>query len=181
MSHPSSVSLYRRLLGPAFDTMPAALRELHDQSASAVFAGEAEVIAAENIIARLIARISGLPVRSYRCPVTVRIDVDADGETWHRDFGGHRFHSRMHDDAGSLIERLGPHTIRFRLHADADGLSMQPIAWRTLGIPLPRLLWPMISASEVAIDGRFHFDVATAFPIIGRVVHYRGWLVLRSA
>ncbi len=181
MSHPSRRSLYRRLLGTTFDAMPAALRELHDQPMSAAFAGEAEVIAAENIIARLIARISGLPTRSYPCPVEVRIDIDADVETWHRDFGGHRFHSRMHDDAGSLIERLGPHTIRFRLHADAEGLSMQPIAWRTLGIPLPRLLWPKLSAREYQIDGRFHFDVATAFPIIGRVVHYRGWLMLRAA
>ena len=59
----------------------------------------------------------------------------------------------------------GPHTIGFILQAGAGGLRMLPVSWRVLGIPLPRLLWPRIDASECARDGRFHFDVATALPV----------------
>ncbi len=176
MNASSSVSLYQQVLGPAFDALPASLRALHGLQRSAVFRGEAEVIAAHNPIARLIARLTGFPTRSYRCPVEVRIDADAHGETWHRDFGGHRFNSRLRCIDGQLHEQLGPHRIRFALDTDAQGLSMRPIAWRTLGIPLPRLLWPNISANETESEGRFRFDVATAFPLIGTVIHYRGWL-----
>ena len=176
-------SLYRRMLGPAFDTLPPALRQLHDLRTPTVFSGEAEVVAATHPIARLIARLSGLPTRSYPCRVEVRIEPDADGETWHRDFGGHRFHSRLQCHNSTLTEHLGPHRIQFQLHTDdmqlntdSTQLSMHPIAWRTFGIPLPRFLWPQIHARETERDGRFHFDVATAFPIIGTVIHYRGWL-----
>ena len=169
-------SLYRRVLGATFDAMPAPLRALHDLPRSTTFRGEAEVIAARHPLALLVARLTGFPTRSYACAVEVRIDVTGDGETWHRDFGGHRFHSRMRCIDGRLVEALGPHRITFRLDADAAGLRMHPVAWRTLGLPLPRLLWPRIEAREHADDGRFHFDVATAFPIIGRVIHYRGVL-----
>lgn len=172
--------LYRQLLGPAFDALPASLRLLHGLQRSAVFRGEAEVIAAHNPIARLIARLTGFPTRSYRCPVEVRIDVDAQGETWHRDFGGHRFNSRLCCVDGQLYEQLGPHRIHFALDTNGQGLRMRPLAWRTLGIPLPRLLWPNISASETESEGRFHFDVATAFPLIGTVIHYRGWLCVED-
>jgi hypothetical protein len=171
-----SASLYQQALGPAFDALPASLRALHGLSQSAVFRGEAEVIAAQHVIGRLIARLTGFPTRSYRCPVEVRIDVDAEGETWHRDFGGHRFNSRMRCLEGQLHEQLGPHRIRFALDTNSHGLSMRPIAWRTFGIPLPGWLWPQLSARETESEGRFQFDVATAFPFIGTVIHYRGWL-----
>lgn len=176
MNATSRRSLYQRVLGPGFDALPESLRTLHGLRASAVFHGEAEVIAARNPLARLIARHTGFPTHSYRCPVEVRIDVDAEGETWHRDFGGHRFNSRMCCLDGQLHEQLGPHRIRFALDTDAQGLNMRPISWRTLGIPLPRWLWPQLSARESESEGRFQFDVATAFPLIGTVIHYRGWL-----
>lgn len=173
-------ALYRRLLTQAFDALPASLRELHDLQTSATFDGEAEVIAAVNPLARMIALCTGFPTHSLRCAVSVQIDIDAAGETWHRDFAGHRFHSRLQDVDGRLVERLGPHRITFALHTDPTGLHMQPIAWRTFGIALPKMLWPHISAQENERDGRFHFDVATAFPLIGNVIHYRGWLQRRS-
>jgi Domain of unknown function (DUF4166) len=170
-------SLYRRVLGDAFDVLPAPVKALHDLPVSTEFSGTAEVIAAHNVIARIIAWTTGFPTRSYHCKVRVRIDIDDDGETWRRDFDGHRFQSRLRCRDGVLVEQLGPHRISFRLHTDNTELSMHPIAWKTLGIPLPRLFWPSISAREAEVDGCFHFDVATAFPIIGTVIHYRGSLL----
>ncbi len=175
MSTPTS--LYRRVLGEAFEALPAPVKALHDVCISAEFTGPAEVIAATHMIAKIIAWTTGFPTRSYRCKVRVRIDVDADGETWHRDFDGHRFHSRLYETQCQLVEQLGAHRITFHLITDSTQLIMQPIAWKTLGIPLPRFLWPSISARETEVDGKFHFDVATAFPIIGSVIHYRGSLL----
>jgi hypothetical protein len=50
---------------------------------------------------------------------------------------------------------------------------------RCCGLPLPRALWPAIEASESQDDGRFCFDVRIALPLVGRLVHYRGWLTDR--
>ncbi len=169
-------ALYRQILGSAFDALPEPLRHLHDLASSTRFIGEAEVIAGANPLARLIATLTGFPTKGGRCAVEVRITIDADGETWQRDFGGQRFHSRLYAHRGILTEHLGPHRIQFDLCTDASGLSMHPRAWRIFGIPLPRLLWPKISAHETEVDGRFHFDVATAFPMIGTVIRYRGSL-----
>lgn len=172
----SAPSLYRRVLGEAFERLPHSVRALHDLPASSEFSGDAEVIAASNVIAKAVAWITGFPTRSYRCVVSVHIAIHDDGETWYRDFAGHRFHSSMRCLNGLLVEQLGPHRISFRLHTDSAQLSMHPVAWKTLGIPLPRMFWPSISARETEVDGCFHFDVASAFPIIGTVIHYRGTL-----
>lgn len=174
-------SLYRRVLGDALDRLPIPVRALHELSESTEFSGDAEVIAATNVIAKAVAWMTGFPTRSYRCTARVRIDIDDDGETWHRDFDGHRFHSRLRCHEGVLVEQLGPHRISFRLDTDSTQLSMHPVAWKTLGIPLPRLFWPSISARETAVDGCFHFDVASGFPWIGSVIHYRGSLRPRSS
>ncbi|MET0638609.1 MAG: DUF4166 domain-containing protein, partial [Hyphomicrobium sp.] len=41
---------------------------------------------------------------------------------------------------------------------------------------------PKSEAREfIGEDGRFHFDVAIRIPIVGRLAHYRGWLVPRVA
>ena len=48
--------------------------------------------------------------------------------------------------------------------------------WWLGPIPLPLRLAPRSVACEWADDGRFRFDVPIALPLIGRLVHYRGWL-----
>ena len=32
-------------------------------------------------------------------------------------------------------------------------------------------------AREYEADGRFHFDVPITLPLVGLLIHYRGWLV----
>ena len=176
MSSNAKPSLYQRVLGDTFEKLPEPIQQLHCPAAISKFTGRGQIIAADNPIARCIAWCSGLPTRSSECTVLVSIECDGDGEIWRREFADHRFHSRLHAVGAQLIEKLGPHRISFVLQADAQGLCMRPVAWRTLGVPLPRFLWPRIEAVESVRDGLFHFSVTTAFPIIGRVVDYRGVL-----
>jgi hypothetical protein len=42
---------------------------------------------------------------------------------------------------------------------------------------MPMALAPHTPAREYEEDGRFHFDVEIGLPLVGPVVHYRGWLV----
>ena len=48
--------------------------------------------------------------------------------------------------------------------------------WSALGVQLPLLLAPRSAATEWEEDGAFRFDVPIALPLVGRIVHYRGWL-----
>jgi Domain of unknown function (DUF4166) len=48
--------------------------------------------------------------------------------------------------------------------------------WSFLGIPLPLALAPQGIAREWEEQGRFRFDVPIALPLVGRIVHYTGWL-----
>ena len=53
--------LYRRLLGPAFDTLPARVRELHDLDGVSVWEGRANVEHGRSLVSRIAATLSSLP------------------------------------------------------------------------------------------------------------------------
>ncbi len=46
---------------------------------------------------------------------------------------------------------------------------------------MPRFLLPLGVAREYEADGRFHFDVPIALPLVGPLVHYKGWLTPPAA
>jgi hypothetical protein len=70
-------------------------------------------------------------------------------------------------------------TFRLALTASADGIDMNIVAGRIGCVPLPVWLLPRSVARErVDAQGRFTFDVPIGLPGLGRLVHYRGWLVV---
>ena len=58
-----------------------------------------------------------------------------------------------------------------------DGLQWSLAGWRCLGIPLPRWSVPSIECLESADGERYTFDIDVTFPLIGWLMHYRGWLL----
>ncbi len=52
--------------------------------------------------------------------------------------------------------------------------------WRLLGFSLPAWSRPTIECTEMAEEDRSVFDIDVAFPLVGRVVHYRGRLTPTS-
>lgn len=173
-------SLYRRVMGRRFDRLPPAVRALHDFAASDRAGGRGSVTRGDNPLARLAARLGRFPPAARDVPVTVTFDIDAEGETWTRTFGGRRFWSRLsarRQGSGEiLVERFGPFTFDFELSGDETGLEMHLAGWRGCGIPLPRGLAPRISARETVEKGHFTFDVRIALPWGPLMVHYQGWL-----
>lgn len=172
---------FQRILGAAFDGLPAPVRDLHGLCGAVATAGLAEITAARNPVAWLLCKVAGLPKPGGNVPVTVSFHPDDRGrEFWDRHFAGRRYASTMEAgtgaDDGLLIEHFGPFHLLFRLEPRNEGLVWSLVGWRLLGFPLPDISRPTIECTETAEDDRFVFDIDVAFPLIGHVVHYRGHL-----
>jgi hypothetical protein len=175
------LSPFQRLLGPDFECLPAAVRGLHSLSASAVAAGRADVTAAASPAAWLLRWVAGLPQPGRDVPVTVAFRPDGTGcERWEWRFGSRRYTSTMMAGTGSadglLIEHFGLFRLHFRLTPSADGLAWSLMRWRFLALPLPLWTAPSIECLENGDGARFVFDIDVSFPIVGHVMHYRGWI-----
>ena len=172
---PTSPSLYERVMSDRFARLPPEVRAIHDIFRDGGAAGEAEVTGAANPLAAFIARLVGFPQPGrHRLHVHFR---EVNGrESWTRDFEGRRFRSHLSQQGRWLVERFGPFRFAFDLPGDGRGLTMVMQRWWIGPLPLPLWLAPRSTAREWAEDGRFHFDVPIALPLIGQLVHYRGWL-----
>jgi hypothetical protein len=171
-----TASLFRRLLGAAFDSLPHPVQLLHEGRAQLIASGRCDVERGSSLLSRLLAALTALPAEGRDVPVTVVIRADAERETWTRAFRGQRMGSTLHARDGLLEEHLGPATFLFRLDA-ADGA----IVWtleevRALGVPLPAAWFRGVTSRESADGPRYRFDVRAQLPIAGLLVHYRGTL-----
>lgn len=78
-----------------------------------------------------------------------------------------------------MTERFGLVSVELALHRQDGRLIYDVVGWRLGPIPLPRVLAPRTRTHEaVDAQGRFTFDVEIGLPLLGRVVRYRGWLIL---
>ena len=175
-------SPFERLLGADFERMPAPVWHLHSLRGALLTAGRADVTAATGILARLLCWNAGLPKPGRDMAVTVLFTPDGQGgEHWDRKFADRRYASSISlgegRDQGFLIEHFSLFHLQFRLTAQPEGLTWILTGWRLLGIPLPRWSVPAIRCVEGADGERFTFDIDVTFPLIGWLIHYRGWLL----
>jgi hypothetical protein len=172
-------SQMRRLLGSRFDALPGVLQQAHDVRRVNVLVGHADVAGPRTIAPRLLAWLFRLPRHGIALPLRVEMRREDDGsETWSRIYPDVTMRSTLRNADPSTLqldECFGPISIRLQWQATDSGLALQAVGARVFGIPLPRVLQPRSQATEtVGSDGRFHFDVAIAMPLIGRIVSYRG-------
>jgi predicted DCC family thiol-disulfide oxidoreductase YuxK len=179
------LSPFQVLLGDAFARLPPVVRRAHALNGSLKTAGCAEVSVAKNVVAQLLCWVAGLPAAGRDVPVTVAFHADGHlQEFWDRRFGERRYASTMRIGdpraPGLLVERFGPFDLEFRLEpcgeAPAARLNWSLVSCRLLGLRLPRWACPMIECVESGDGERFLFDIDVVFPLIGRVIHYSGWL-----
>lgn len=174
-------TLYQTLLGAAFFRLPDGLRALHGVHGTARYAGEVTVVRGTGLLARLCARLAGMPRAMTGAPITVDFASGPKGEVWSRVFGtppkASRLRSRLSQRDGQLRERIGPVHFRFVLHTWDGTIFWNVTGARLLGVlPLPAALFRDIRCSEREVDGRYVFDVEAALPLAGHVVRYHGWL-----
>ncbi|UPG92257.1 DUF4166 domain-containing protein [Luteibacter aegosomaticola] len=172
--------LYKRILGSAFDALPARLRELHGTSAARKWEDHAEVRHGNGLLARIIRAIVGFPKAGTGVPLTVNFAPEDNGERWTRTFDGKDFSSHQSEGSGRdthlLVERFGPASFALALVVEGERLLLTPRRWSLLGIPMPGFLLPKGISFEHEEAGRFCFDVEISAPLVGRIVAYKGSL-----
>lgn len=172
--------LFARLLGSAWDALPAPIRAAHDGDRSMRLRGRAEVQRGPSRVAAWIANLFGFPKPGRDIEVEVQMQRDAEGERWQRSFAGRRFNSELSAPAGRwhglLCERFGPWRFAIALVREGERLNYVVRHWALWGLPLPRRWAPGGNSYEQVIDGRFHFHVEIALPLLGTMVRYVGWL-----
>lgn len=168
--------LYSRVMGERFGKLPPAVRRMHQVLRDGGASGEADVLGATNALGAVVACIMRFP-KPGRHKLHVSFTEQDGEERWTRQFGARSFSSSLSNRHGTLVERFGALRFAFDLPCDDRGLEMKMKGWRFGGLPLPLALAPRSCAREWEEDGRFNFDVLIELPLIGRIVHYKGWLV----
>ncbi|PTQ12204.1 hypothetical protein CLG96_06535 [Sphingomonas oleivorans] len=171
-----NASLFRRLLGPAMDALPAAVRAVHDADADLTLAGRADIWVSRHPLARLLCRMMRLPAAGKDVPTLIRFSRLRDGEHWHRTFGQRSYSTRLVARDGLLVEHMGPATNIFRLSVADGALRLDLIGFRFLGLPLPRALRPACAAIETQQDGAFAFAIPVDLLWLGPIIRYSGRL-----
>ncbi len=175
-----SIPVHRRVLGSAYYTLPKIIQEIHEVSAEKTLSGKAKVDGGTNLAAKALRKLFGFPEAGTEVPVEVTFIKRREKEIWRRNFNGKRMQSVQYPGkrrwARHLIERFGPFSFTLALVASCQDLKLLIRGWSILGIPLPLFLAPRADACERASNGRFEFDVEIGLPLVGKIVHYKGWL-----
>ena len=177
---PGGPCLHARILGGAWQSLPAVLRAVHAAGPSLKINGEASITRGRGLPARLLAWIMRFPDAGENVPVTVMFERHGSYDKWTRNFGGQEFSSTFTVGSGRfehlLCERFGPFVFGMALVARAGRLNLVMRRWSFLGLPLPGFLAPRGPSCEFEENGRFNFDVEIRLPLAGFVVRYRGFL-----
>ena len=171
----TSSALFEQVLGAAFSDVPPTLHALH--SGSRRWRGEAVVERGAGLWSRCAAWMTRLPPAGEHA-VIVDIAVDAAGERWVRRYGAaHAMPSRLWWARDALRERLGPFVFTYRITVEHAAILWRVASIRVCGIlPLPARWFVGVQAREYEAANRYRFDVRAELPMIGLLVHYRGWL-----
>jgi hypothetical protein len=169
-------TLFARLLGSQFDELPPRVLKLHARATSHAYEGRADVERGTGLLSRFMGAATRLPSTKTDQPLRVTIEPTPNGERWTRTFADHAMPSRLWDADGLLREKLGLATFGFRLDVRDGELTWRIERVSALGIPLPARMFRGVVARESERDGRYRFDVRAELPIVGLLVHYRGWL-----
>lgn len=167
--------LYARVMKARFYELPSAVAAMHSVLRDDGSSGRASVSGGTNLAARFVAALMRFPKVGDH-DLHVAFSERNGVEWWTRDFSGRRFTSRLSKNGRYLVERFGPLRFCFDLVSEPNGLVMVMRRWSCAGVPLPLILAPRSEAREWEGDGRFFFDVPIEIPIVGKIVHYRGWL-----
>jgi hypothetical protein len=172
------VSLYRRILGLAFDTLPPTLRDFHDVETEWHGHSLFTITRPGGRIRGLVADVGGLPRAGQ---VTMRLTLRAEGERerWIRRFGEHKLESVQWTEGGLMLEQIGAIRFGFRLEPAPPALRLVHVRTWVAGLPYPRVLGPIGAGEEIGTAEGCAVSVRAFAPLLGMLVQYEG-LVLKG-
>ena len=172
--------LHKRILGAAWESLPAVLKSVHTAGPGVTLSGEASISRGRGVLARMLAWIMRFPDAGERVPVSVTFERHEKYDKWIRDFGGQVFSSIITAGSGRFehlfCERFGALTFGMALVPHPGRLNLVMRGWSFLGLPLPRVLAPAGESYEYEEENRFRFNVEVRHPLAGFVIRYRGYL-----
>lgn len=139
------MTIFPRLLGRGFDTLPPTVRRLQLREGPARYHGEVEVVRGAGLFARLCAAATRLPPTGTG-PIAVDLDIRPAREHWTRHVAGHAMRSRLAAHRGRLRERPRLVTFDFVLAVRAGGIERRVAHVAALGLPLPVRLFDGVAA-----------------------------------
>src|SRR5262249_522242 len=149
----TTTGVYHTTLGPRWSELHDAVRRLHRPGATVTATGVFR-IRHGNLLARLLARIAGLPAAGEGVDFRLVVPPNEQGEQWDRNFDGRFMSSTQRTHADSVIvERIGLQEVHLGVNV-VDGVLhyhglRAAICLGPLRIPIPA---PRFSASEKAVD-----------------------------
>lgn len=173
-------TLFQEALGPQFNNLAEPIRSLHTVFDRRRWSGKAKVSRSASLVGNLVCKCIGFPPAAEDTPVTVTIERANGTEVWRRQFGPSDFKSVLSPGRnagnGHVRERFGVMSFDLHLRLEKDRLMFPVHGATVFGFPIPKWLLPISNSSEFVEGGRYHFDVKVSLPVIGDLVHYRGWL-----
>jgi hypothetical protein len=182
-----TVPLYVRVMGDCWLQVAEPVRLAHSTRSITRARGQVRIQHGPHYLARVIARMLGLPRPDGAAETQLTVTAGPDGEQWQRSFNGRGFTTRQYDSNGSrLAERYGVLEFCFRLDAPGGSLlylqreaavTFAGVRWR-----LPGPLAPHVEAREAPAGlNRVTVDVRVTLPWIGLLIAYAGSIEIEEA
>jgi hypothetical protein len=167
------MTLYQRVIGPAFDELMPNVRRFHAARQPVKVCGEFHVSRGESALGNWLTDRAGFPRAHGALVVSLVVEQTADGEIWRRSFAGTVIESRQFEAHGFLAERFGPLVLYIQPRVVAGALEITDVRSTLLGVPLPPLFSPRVWAhgadSGAAVEVVVRISCA-----LGLLVEYSG-------
>ena len=182
-----TVPLYVRVMGDSWVQVAEPVRLVHSTRSITRARGRLRIQHGSHYLARVLARMLGLPRPDGAAETQLTVTASPDGERWQRSFNERSFTTRQYDSNESrLAERYGVLEFRFRL--DAPGGSLVYLQREAavmaggLRLRLPGRLAPHVEAREdPAGPNRVNVNVRVILPWIGLLIAYDGIIEVEEA
>ena len=163
--------LFERILGTQFAELAPEVQAVHAQ----VGVKEGEI----SLRASPLMQLFGFPPPCKDAPLWFGTREEEEIAIWRRQIKDRELRSELWQTGTEVSERMGAATVTSRLVVNEGALEQVTTAVRLFDIPLPRILWPRVTAQEWGAGGKYHFQVEVRAPLAGFVLlAYEGWLRL---
>lgn len=183
--------LFAQVLGDNFKTLPPAVQEGHKVLNTKTMHGRVDITRGSNPLTNIVANIIGFAKTQTDAPISITMDVRKGKEIWTRTIDGKPFrstlslHQRQNGPRpNEIYEQFGPIKFKMLFRIEADKLHYDIVSASVYGILYPKSLLPKSVTHERQEayqeahqeNGKFIFDVDISFPLLGRLIAYKGWL-----
>ncbi len=170
----ASPSLYRRVLGPRFDALPAVLQRFHDAPRGGKARGTFRVERGAGPVRNGLAALWRMPPAGDDVPVRLEVVVDGQREHWRRHFREHCLASIQWAEGDLLMESFGAGSFVSAVVIDGSCLRYDVRRTWLAGLAIPRWLAPEIDGSVHAGESGWRVVTQFSLPVLGKIVHYEG-------